>query len=802
MQESSRFNLPAKLYAEAVVRSASGESLLRTNQLITCDNVDLFHALPEDLATAKAGLEAAGFEVLNVGQSSINIAAPPAVYEQALGTSLEVIERPVMKDIGQRGMADFINSVDPAPLGEIDVSNTKFQTLLDGIAINEPAYFLQQAIPRATPPSTSTRYLQVPHDLAIELGATQAHRQGVTGKGVKVVIVDTGCYADHPFFKANNYNLNVVLGPGSTNSMVDVSGHGTGVAANVLAIAPEVDLTVLKSDIALANKSRNVNSAAAFRQAVALKPDIISCSWGSDLHSPYELSAFHKVLAAAIADAVRQGIVVVFAAGNGQWAFPAQHPDVIAVGGVFKHLEGSLKGRVEASNYASSFISAIYPNRRVPDVCGLVGRLPNAAYIMLPVPPGSDLDRSLSNVDETQECDGWAAFSGTSSAAPQLAGACALLEQLVPGLGPLKTKQILQETAIDIIEGNSNPASGSGRARAGPDLATGYGLAVAYEAVKSAKCKNKNISLDILSGAKPEKERKAKKLSSISQELSHEEGFNVMNLDDAIFQKLTSKIDEIELYLNDCFRRHKRYKEEFSENGVQIAITINNFIEKSPDLDAERVLIDQINSIYDQKKEKIVISKIREYHVFAAESLIRRGKFIELSKKIIVEAIKLKDKGKETKYYIDGEELPIEKLPGLMIRTLGESLIVEGLDETFEDDDWKADKVKNKILREEVICNESIANRAIVALREFESETSIVISEPASFIDEDNNFTPLNQILIPNGQQTLKLQATLVQGTTNRYRINPEIPLYGGRIYECVSYNSNQAAYDMCRPIT
>jgi serine protease AprX len=490
MQESSRFNLPEKLYAEAVVRSASGESLLRTNQLITCDNVDLFHALPEDLATAKAGLEAAGFEVLNVGQSSINIAAPPAVYEQALGTSLEVIERPVMKDIGQRGMADFINSVDPAPLGEIDVSNTKFQTLLDGIAINEPAYFLQQAIPRATPPSTSTRYLQVPHDLAIELGATQAHRQGVTGKGVKVVIVDTGCYADHPFFKANNYNLNVVLGPGSTNSMVDVSGHGTGVAANVLAIAPEVDLTVLKSDIALANKSRNVNSAAAFRQAVALKPDIISCSWGSDLHSPYELSAFHKVLAAAIADAVRQGIVVVFAAGNGQWAFPAQHPDVIAVGGVFKHLEGSLKGRVEASNYASSFISAIYPNRRVPDVCGLVGRLPNAAYIMLPVPPGSDLDRSLSNVDETQECDGWAAFSGTSSAAPQLAGACALLEQLVPGLGPLKTKQILQETAIDIIEGNSNPASGSGRARAGPDLATGYGLAVISHRNKASLLRN------------------------------------------------------------------------------------------------------------------------------------------------------------------------------------------------------------------------------------------------------------------------------------------------------------------------
>jgi hypothetical protein len=77
MQESSSFKLPEKLYAEAVVRSASGRSLLHSDQLITCDNVARFHALPEDLVTAQARLEAAGFEVLNIGLSSINIAAPP-----------------------------------------------------------------------------------------------------------------------------------------------------------------------------------------------------------------------------------------------------------------------------------------------------------------------------------------------------------------------------------------------------------------------------------------------------------------------------------------------------------------------------------------------------------------------------------------------------------------------------------------------------------------------------------------------------------------------------------------------------
>jgi subtilisin family serine protease len=257
-------------------------------------------------------------------------------------------------------MAEFIDSADSAPFGEIDLSNTSWNHILDGVVINEPAYGLRQSTISATPPQTTTQYLQVPDDLAEELGAKLAHDQGITGKGVKVVVVDSGCYTAHPFFKRHHYNLKVELGPGSTHPERDASGHGTGIAANLLAIAPDVDLTVLKSDVALEGKFRNINSTAAFRKAVSLRPSIISCSWGSDLRTPYQLSSAQKVLAAAIAEAVRQGIVVVFAAGNGQWGFPSQHPDVIAVGGVYKHLEGSLKGRLEASNYASSFVSAIF----------------------------------------------------------------------------------------------------------------------------------------------------------------------------------------------------------------------------------------------------------------------------------------------------------------------------------------------------------------------------------------------------------------------------------------------------------
>jgi len=97
-------------------------------------------------------------------------------------------------------------------------------------------------------------------------------------------------------------------------------------------------------------------------------------------------------------------------------------PDVLAVGGV--HARANLVGDdfyLEASDYASSFDSLIYPGRHVPDVCGLVGMQPGALYIMLPVPPGSAIDVGVSggahpNGDETASNDGWAAISGTSAA--------------------------------------------------------------------------------------------------------------------------------------------------------------------------------------------------------------------------------------------------------------------------------------------------------------------------------------------------------------------------------------------------
>ena len=221
-------------------------------------------------------------------------------------------------------------------------------------------------------------------------------------------------------------------------------------------------------------------------QPSALAPDIITCSWGFSIQNG-PLSAAQQALAAAIAAAVASGIVVVFSAGNGHWGFPGQHPDVISAGGVFMDVNQGM----QASDYASGFMSNIYPGRRVPDVSGLVGMRPGAQYIMLPVESGDEIDTDLAggthpNGDETATNDGWAAFSGTSAAAPQIAGVAALIKQACPRLTPAEVKDVLMTTARDVTAGRNHP-NFNNLAVAGPDTATGNGLVDATAAVLVAK---------------------------------------------------------------------------------------------------------------------------------------------------------------------------------------------------------------------------------------------------------------------------------------------------------------------------
>ena len=160
-------------------------------------------------------------------------------------------------------------------------------------------------------------------------------------------------------------------------SNTDEYGHGTGIASNALGVAPGVNFLSVKMD---------PNPTLAFKLAVRQRPNIITNSWGYDIDDSSVLPPELVPLEIEIANAVANGITVLFAAGNhGMKAWPASMSEVIAVGGGY--IDENLN--LQASSYASSFDSTIYPGRHVPDVCGLVGLAPKGVYITMPTMPNS-----------------------------------------------------------------------------------------------------------------------------------------------------------------------------------------------------------------------------------------------------------------------------------------------------------------------------------------------------------------------------------------------------------------------------
>ena len=186
-----------------------------------------------------------------------------------------------------------------------------------------------------------------------------------------------------------------------------------GGVGNVFAVAPDIDFTMVKISF--------VNTIGGFNAAVGLAPRIISCSWGSTC-GPAAQRRDHA-LAAAIAAAVAAGIIVSFFGRQRPLRLPRPAPG--------RHLGRRrlhvARRHLRASDYASGFVEQHLPGRNVPDVSGLVGHAP-ARRVHHAAARAEGPDRQSAaggthpNGDETATNDGWAAISGTSAAAPQIAG--------------------------------------------------------------------------------------------------------------------------------------------------------------------------------------------------------------------------------------------------------------------------------------------------------------------------------------------------------------------------------------------
>ena len=179
------------------------------------------------------------------------------------------------------------------------------------------------------------------------VGVEYPLEMGVTGKGIKVAVIDTGVNFAHPDFITNGSNSDLLKGYDFVemdNFPQDTNGHGTQVAGIISAngqlrgIAPDAEIFAYR----VSEDGESVPSTLiveAIKRATQDNVDIINISLGVNMtHSQIEKS---------VNDAVKNGIVVVAAAGNSgpdsnSIGSPGTNPNAITVGATYNNRESSM----------------------------------------------------------------------------------------------------------------------------------------------------------------------------------------------------------------------------------------------------------------------------------------------------------------------------------------------------------------------------------------------------------------------------------------------------------------------------
>jgi len=271
------------------------------------------------------------------------------------------------------------------------------------------------------------------------------------GETVKVAVIDTGIDYNHLDLKGN-YAGGYDFGDGDANPM-DTYGHGTRVSGDIGAIDNDIGVIGVAPMAELyALKVRDKRGSSHIRYIVA------ALEWCVDNDMQVANMSFgwegrgYKAIEAACQNAYRAGVLLVAAAGNwsGSVGYPAAYPCVIAV-----------SATDEDDNLAS--FSCF----------------------------GEEIELAAPGVNVTSPTigGGYDTKSGTSHAAPHVAGVAALVFAANPGWGNEQVREHLKATAMDLGE-------------PGFDIHFGHGLVSARNAVPPTEG-YRDIALDDISAPSP-----------------------------------------------------------------------------------------------------------------------------------------------------------------------------------------------------------------------------------------------------------------------------------------------------------
>ena len=303
--------------------------------------------------------------------------------------------------------------------------------------------------------------------------------QRARGEDVVVAALDTGI-TPGPDLACRRFVAEYDATTGRTGPVEDATGHGTHVAGTIgqcsgnglrtAGVAPEVvlmDVKVLSSSPSSGPFGSSSAVADGIRHAAQNGADVINlavaaaCSQQEPTHAQ---GCRFPDIDAAIAFADSMGVVMLAAAGNdgtGRVSYPANHPEVIAVGATDASLQAA-----DYSN-AGSAIDHVAPGGvlRDSDGDGVTDGIYQEWY---------DVDvgrhRTLG-------------LTGTSHAVAHSSGVVALLLSARPDLSPDEVRALLNGTACDLAADGEDPGTGAGLVRGANALeaaVTGVGRGVCF----------------------------------------------------------------------------------------------------------------------------------------------------------------------------------------------------------------------------------------------------------------------------------------------------------------------------------
>ena len=260
---------------------------------------------------------------------------------------------------------------------------------------------------------------------------------GITGKGARVAVVDTGVCAEHDVFKgidiAEGANICAYLDKEESkySDVSDPQGHGTAVTSVISQIATGATIVPLKIYDDSSKYSLTASSIlAAMQYAISYDVDVINFSAGFANPSD-ELIQMAQKLTDELYD---KGTIIISATGNrgdgdNRAEYPASCNGVIGVGAAQKAEDTYIRAPFSTAN-ESIFVTAPGYGIWCADISG------NNVYVQK---------------------------DGTSFSAPIVAAMAAGTKQLKPETDTEQFKELLKKTSTDLDE-------------PGYDTNTGYGL--------------------------------------------------------------------------------------------------------------------------------------------------------------------------------------------------------------------------------------------------------------------------------------------------------------------------------------